>query len=86
MEKLHFGQFVWNNKEGWTYLGMDEDGTIQLCRPIHRHPFQIIEFDQVYVDEFDVFYRENGIKVKSSIKEAGLNESLKSYYTNILTN
>lgn len=69
MNKLHFGQFVWNQKEGWIYLGMDEDGTIQLCRPMRSHPFQIIEFE--WVDEFDAFYRENGIKNEfcSSITE-----------------
>ena len=62
MEEMIFGQFVWFEGEGWQYIGMDEDGAIQLCRPIRNHPFRIIEFNQVDVDEFDKFYKENGIK------------------------
>lgn len=51
-ETFHFGQFVWFSGESWLYQGMDEDGTIQLIRPIHKNPFQIIETN----------YKENGIK------------------------
>ena len=64
MNNLIFGQFVWFGNEGWIYQGMDEDGTIQLVRPIHGHPFHIIESTQVYTDEFDKFYKANGIKIK----------------------
>jgi|APSaa5957512622_1039677.scaffolds.fasta_scaffold103380_2 hypothetical protein len=84
MKNLKFGDFVWWNKEGWQYVGMDEDGALMLSRPVRGHPFHIIEVDLVYCDEFGAFEEENGYyeevppkniadKVKALIEQLGSN-------------
>lgn len=60
MKDLHFGDFVWLRGQGWKYLGMDEDGIIHLCRPLEKSCFNIIEFEQVYAEELDEFFKSNG--------------------------
>lgn len=64
MKDFKFGDYVWYRHEGWQYLGMDEDGAIQVCRPVKGHPFNIIEFEQIYIgedsEEVDQFYKDNG--------------------------
>ena len=57
---MKLGQYVWWEGEGWLFIGMEEDGTYMLTRPIHRHPFKIVEFDYVYAEDFDEFFTENG--------------------------
>lgn len=59
---MKIGQFVWFNGQGWLYVGIgDEDGMLILARPLHNHPFQVLEFEQVYAEDFERFYKENGV-------------------------
>jgi len=59
--EFRFGEYVWFNNEGWIYEGMNEDGQYCLMRPVQGHPFRIIEYETISVDEFEAFYDENGI-------------------------
>ena len=60
MKELRFGDFVWHNEQAWQYLGMDSVGITHLCRPELGNPFNIIEFEQVYVEDMDDFLEANG--------------------------
>lgn len=64
MKELRFGEFVWYRGNGWRYIGMDEDGTIHLCRPMEGICFDVVEFDQIYPaddsDDYDQFLQDNG--------------------------
>lgn len=62
--KFKNNEYVWWNNEGWLYLGMDEDGIVHLYRPMQRHPYQVIEFEQLGAEDFDKFYKENGKTTK----------------------
>lgn len=62
---MNFGDFVWYDKEGWIFIGMDEDGAYSLCRPIWEHPFKVMEYTQVFCEDFDSFLKENGIDGKT---------------------
>ena len=57
-------EYVWWNNEGWLYLGMDEDGMTHLYRPLRGHPFHVIEFEQLGVEDLEDFYSENGRSTK----------------------
>jgi hypothetical protein len=60
MNQFKFGDYVWYNKEGWIYLGFDIDGGLNLCRPIYAHPYDILEFTQLEIDDLNQFLVENG--------------------------
>ena len=76
MKEFKFCEYVWYNGEGWQYLGMDEDGVIHVCRPVKGHPFNIIEFEQIYIgeesDEVDQFYSDNGESLTERCKRKGI--------------
>ena len=72
--EFNFGDFVWWKGEGWQYIGMDEDATVHLCRPVRDHAFSCIEFEQVYLsddDDCDLFYRENGETISMKHRRKG---------------
>jgi hypothetical protein len=60
MKEFKNNEYVWWNNEGWLYLGMDEDGITHLYRPLEGHPFYVIQFEQLGVDDLEDFYSDNG--------------------------
>ena len=60
MKEFKNNEYVWWNNEGWLYLGMDEDGMTHLYRPLEGHPFYVIQFEQLGVEDLEDFYSENG--------------------------
>lgn len=91
MKTFRFGDICWYLGECWQYIGMDEDGVIHLCRPIKEHPFDIIEFEQVYIgeesEETDSWYKENGETFNENCKRKGIDvpSSSKYYYDKMNT-
>lgn len=67
-----FGDYVWFKKEGWIFIGMDEEGSYNLCRPAYEHVFGIMEFEQVCVEDFDDFFKENGEPFNKRMKRKGI--------------
>jgi signal peptidase I len=67
MKDMHFGDYVWFEGQGYQYIGMDSDGTIQLCRPEIGNPFDIIEFEQVYPEDVDQFFTDNGESLREKM-------------------
>jgi hypothetical protein len=74
MKNLKFGDYCYYKNEGWLYIGMDEDGTIHVCRPVKASAFNIIEFEQIYLDNEDAegFYRDNGECFTDYCKRKGI--------------
>lgn len=47
---------VYFEEKKWKMCGMDEDGMIVLCRQVDDHPYGIIEFENVFVGDWENIY------------------------------
>ena len=49
----NFGDLVKYQNKLWRFIGMDEDGIVTLVRGEDKHPYEVVEYESVYHQDWE---------------------------------